>query len=342
MREFLFEKFLGGLVELLVFFNFAKWSKKVDLKTVDPRARSMIEAAEELSIKIYNLKLNNKQTEIFKARKDRKTVIFKHLPIRVGYKAIYQKKIDDKLVSKRILIKKNLPASEGFNAYHYTRLVEERAKEIGFPLIVKPRRGSLSKNITREVNDLNKLRKILNSISTQMMIEKEYQGREYRVTLVAGKMVAACLREPAKITGDGKKTVNQLIKEKNRDKNDHRSATKRKVKRVKKEIEQDYIPEKNETIYLSDNINLNSGAQIHDVTQTVNKKNKKMFEKVAKLFSTSIIGLDYISKDISKPYKKIGGAIIELNSLPYINMHEYPHYGEPQEVAKKIWQEVLR
>jgi len=342
MREFLFEKFIGGLVKVLVFFNLARWNKKIDLKSVDPRSKSVIKAAKNLDIKIFNLKLNKQQTEIFKAIKNKKSIIFKHLPRKVNIYSTYQKKIDDKLISKKILKRNKLPVSKGFCASRYTYIVRERTKKLGFPLIAKPRNGSLSKGVVRDIKNLNQLKVVLNRDRSKMMIEQKQIGKEYRVTLVNGQMIAACLREPAKIIGDGKRTIRELVNKKNKDRKDYRSATKKKIKKIKKDIETEYIPEKGEEIYLTNNINLASGAQICDLTSKVNQENKKIFEKVAELFNATIIGIDYISPDISKSYKEVGGAIIELNSLPYINMHDNPCYGKTQFVASKLLKQVFQ
>jgi cyanophycin synthetase len=341
MREFLFEKFIKGSVELLIFLKLAKWSKKIDLNIVDPRAKAMIEAAKKLNIKIFNLRMDRKQTEIFKAVNNDKSIVFKHLPKKVKLNSVWSKYIDDKLTSKKILVKNDLPVSRGFAAKNYSSNLEVEAAQLGYPLIAKPRRGSLSQGVIREINNKKELKKVLDNTKCQMMIEKKYFGEEYRVTLVAGKLVAACLREPAKVVGNGKNTIEKLIEKKNKKRSNQRSSTKKKITKVNKDIDLKRVPRKSEKVFLTDNVNLASGADLIDLTDRVCSVNRKMFEKVANLFQTDIIGIDYISDDISKPFFKANGVIIELNSLPYINMHTNPTKGKSREVAEKLWQTVF-
>ncbi len=334
--------FIKGSVNLLIFFNLAKWQDDFKIKEVDPRAKAMIEGANKLNIRISNLKLFNNQTEIFRASSGKKKTLFKHLPKSEKFTQVYQRYIDDKWRAKKALAEKSIPVPKGFLVRKYSKKISKKAKLVGYPLIVKPRKGSLSQGIVRSVRDTSHLKKIIKNNNQNLIVEQECQGREYRITLIAGKFRAACYREPAKVTGDGKKTVEELVKLKNKDRDDHRSSTSKKIKKIKENISLDYVPDKNETVFLSDNVNTGSGAQVYDLTTEVDKENIEMFERVGEIYQADIIGIDYISPDISQPYQEVGGWIIELNSLPYINMHTDPHGGQPQPIAEELWKEVFK
>lgn len=66
-----------------------------------------------------------------------------------------------------------------------------------------------------------------------------------------------------------------------------------------------------------------------------------MFTEVAVLSGSDLIGIDFICKDISVSYEKQESAILELNSLPYIDMHENPSIDSKIPVAKIVWDFVL-
>ena len=57
--------------------------------------------------------------------------------------------------------------------------------------------------------------KIAKIISTEFVVEEYIPGDVYRVTLVDGEIVAACLRLPASVKGDNKSTIKNLIIKKN-------------------------------------------------------------------------------------------------------------------------------
>ena len=92
------------------------------------------------------------------------------------------------------------------------------AKELGFPLVVKPKLGSLSKHITCNIQneaDLKKAIKIVQIINPEFIVEKFIEGDVHRITLVDHKMAGCCLREAPNVIGDGMHTITELIEIKN-------------------------------------------------------------------------------------------------------------------------------
>ena len=53
----------------------------------------------------------------------------------------------------------------------------------------------------------------------------------------------------------------------------------------------------------------------------MNKENHKMFEDIMKKFDSNCLGIDFISKDLSKPYYENNAMIIEFNSNPSRKLH---------------------
>ena len=47
-------------------------------------------------------------------------------------------------------------------------------------------------------------------------------------------------------------------------------------------------------------------------------------------------GVDFLIDDITKSYKDIGGAIVEVNAAPGFRMHVAPSEGQPRDVAGKV------
>jgi len=47
-------------------------------------------------------------------------------------------------------------------------------------------------------------------------------------------------------------------------------------------------------------------------------------------------GVDFLTDDISRSYKEIGGAIVEVNAAPGFRMHVAPSEGTPRDVAGKV------
>jgi cyanophycin synthetase len=49
-----------------------------------------------------------------------------------------------------------------------------------------------------------------------------------------------------------------------------------------------------------------------------------------------VAGVDFLTPDITRSYKDIGGAIVEVNAAPGFRMHVAPSEGEPRDVAGKV------
>jgi cyanophycin synthetase len=78
---------------------------------------------------------------------------------------------------------------------------------------------------------------------------------------------------------------------------------------------------------------LDLGADLFERTGEVHPDNLELFRAVARLFNTRLVGIDFLAEDISKSWRGQNAAIIELNSLPYIDMHHFPTKGEPVNVG---------
>jgi len=180
------------------------------------------------------------------------------------------------------------------------------------------------------------------------------QSYVYRATVIDFKKVFCVQQIPANIVGDGIHTIKELILIKNNDKKRGNSQQKDTIlsKIVINETTEKLlqkrgynfstIPQKGEIIYLQRDSFLKLGGDLIEVTPLVNPDNLQLFQKVAKFFGTRLVGIDFLAEDISLSWKIQSSAILELNSLPCIEMHHFPSSGKPQNVAKEILKMVFK
>jgi cyanophycin synthetase len=339
MRELIFNSCLKWSVSLLAFFNIGSFIEEINYEEIDPRARVIIESGIRKGIKFRQFNLKRIKTEIFLAQQNGKLLVFKHLPLQGSYRYSSQINLDDKWRAKQLMLNNSLPISFAHKskAYKASKVIPR----LTFPVFIKPNRGSLSKKTYKVNNQKEYLRAVSKfKFSQDILIEQFYQGKDYRVTLVDGKVAAACLREPANVIGDGRTTLGRLIDNKNEDRKNNRSSTLKPLPKPKN-LNLDKIIDDREKVYLCSKVNLASGADIIDVTNKVSSENIEMFEKIGDIFDAKIIGIDYLSPNISIPHYQNDGRIIELNSLPYINMHHEPYRGESIDVAGKLWDQII-
>ncbi|HZJ19967.1 MAG TPA: cyanophycin synthetase, partial [Pricia sp.] len=185
---------------------------------------------------------------------------------------------------------------------------------IGFPLVIKPIDGNHGRGISVDINtydDALKAFRIAKKISDRIIVENYITGQDYRLLVINNVLVAAALRSPAHVIGDGKSTIENLIADKNRDPRrgygHEKELTIITVNDLTKTIIDDagyaldsVLPE-GEKLILKDTANLSTGGTAEDVTDIVHPANVAMVERISKIIDLDIAGIDIMTTDISKP-----------------------------------------
>lgn len=219
-----------------------------------------------------------------------------------------------------------------------------------FPVVVKPIAKAEGKDVIIEINNKEQLEQACRNLFGKyknLLVEKMIFGKEYRLLVLDKKVIAASERKPPKIRGDGRKTVSELIEENNKNRRDDTDdfTPFLKTLEIDPEMEryikeQGYnlnsIPPKDQTIHLRRNANFTTGGEVEDVTDKIHPENKKTAVRAIKSLGLKLGGVDIITPDISKPMAKEGGKIIEINGIPGLWIHHFPHYGKPRNPAGKI------
>jgi len=314
------------------------------------RSLVVVREARKRGIKIKSLKFFGKGTNHFSIEINGSKKFFEGLPHLV-VEHVSPVDFDDKGKLKKLLQKENLPCPRGSTFRDYSSALRYIRDTIGFPVVVKPRSGSLSKHTTCNIKTENQLQdaiKIAKIISKEFVVEEFIEGDVHRITIVDGNIVASCLREPPNVVGDGKHTIRELIEIKNQNPirgfGHQKNFTLHKIMvstrtnflLSSQNLNLDSVPSNGQKVYLHDKVILACGADIHDTTDKIHPENKILFKKVYELCKAPLIGIDFITKDISIPYYEQKCAIIEVNSLPYIDMHHYPVTGKERNVAGHI------
>ncbi len=255
--------------------------------------------------------------------------------------------VQDKSLTKNILIAGGVPVPAGSLVYSITELLDGLS-EIKFPIAIKPYDGHHGEGVCLNVNSIQEATfafQLARKFSDGILIEEMCPGKDYRVLMVDGKMVAAAERIPPFVTGDNVSTIGKLIEVLNEDSRrveGHGGAlTKIEIdemllKTLQKQNQSlEIIPKFDEKIYLRENANLSGGGTARDVTDDVHPSVKAMCERATCLVGLDICGVDLIHSDISKPVED-GAKVIEVNAGPGLRMHLAPNEGMPRQVGKDI------
>jgi len=159
------------------------------------------------------------------------------------------------------------------------------------------------------------------------------QGEDLRLVVIDFKVVAAALRRPARVVGDGRSTVRELIAAQSR----RRAAatggeskipldaeTERCVARAGHTL--DAVPAQGAEFAVRRTANLHTGGTIHDVTDEVHSVLVKAAVKAARAIDIPVTGIDFIVRSPRAAHY----AFIEANERPGLANHE------PQPTAERF------
>ena len=223
------------------------------------------------------------------------------------------------------------------------------AQEIGIPVVVKPQFGSQGNGVSINLQSEQQVYDAFdnaNAFKCSVVTESFKEGADYRILVIGDKMIAASLREPAQVVGDGVSTIAQLVALVNQDlrrAEDHAGVLSpipldpvSLSVLASQGLTQDSIPVKGVKILIRKNANLSTGGTAKDVTDLVHPQVATLAISAARQLGLDISGVDIISRDISKTLAETNGAVVEVNAGPGLRMHLEPSEGKGRPVGKAI------
>jgi cyanophycin synthetase len=244
------------------------------------------------------------------------------------------------------LIMCGFPTPIGKTCFSEDEAVKEALK-LGFPVVVKPVAGHKGQGVTTNIESEEEVRKAYNNIIKAgegskekfdgIIVQQQIYGTDHRLLTVGGKFAAALQRVPAYIEGNGKDSIETLIRIDN-EKEVRLDNARSPLCKIKIDDDmRDYlslqglslgtVPKAGEIIYLRRVANISAGGVSINVTDKIHPKNIEMVESIAKFFKVKCLGIDVLAQDISKPWNEGNFGIIEINAGPGVFMHLAPAIG---------------
>jgi GNAT-family acetyltransferase (TIGR03103 family) len=241
---------------------------------------------------------------------------------------------DDKAVTRRILKDAGIrvPAQiEAGDAGAEAAFLEKHGE-----VVVKPARGEQGAGVATGLSDLENIRAAIDvarKISDRVLIEKYVQGEDLRLIVIDFRLVAAAIRRPPRVVGDGRSDIRSLIAYQSR----RRAAATggestipidRETERCLAEagLTLDSVPDDGRTINVRRTANLHTGGTIHDVTGEIHPRLSEAAVKAARTIDIPVVGIDFI---VRSP-RTAEYAFIEANERPGLANHE------PQPTAERF------
>ncbi|WP_416147722.1 acylphosphatase [Salipaludibacillus sp. HK11] len=253
---------------------------------------------------------------------------------------------DDKALTKKYLKESNIPTPEGkeFSVGYSIDEIIKTAKEIGFPVVLKPLNENGGQGVFVNIETIDRLKTVISVLENELgfkeiLIEKFISGEEYRVVVIENEVVGAMHRDPANVIGDGKTTLEELIIQKNniRKKNPHLNS--RLIKLDKELIY--YIesiglslsatPRKNQKVYLKKTSNLTLGGDSIIISELNDNLKEIAINATKAIPNLNVSGVDMIVDT-----NRMEAVVIEVNASPGLGGHLFPVVGEAEDIPKAM------
>jgi cyanophycin synthetase len=262
--------------------------------------------------------------------------------------AIAEAIAQDKDLTRLLLGSVGVPVPRGY-AVSSPEDAWAAAQEIGLPVVIKPRFGNHGRGISADLNTRERVEQAFAAAlaeGTEVLCERHIRGADHRLLVVGDRVVAAALREPAQVFGDGEATVAELVERVNRDprRSDGHGTVLSFIKidpialAILAEQGQapDSVPAAGARVLLRSTANLSTGGTATDVTDLVHPEVAARAVDAARVVGLDIAGVDVLAQDIRVPLEAQGGAVVEVNAGPGLRMHLEPSSGRPRPVGEAI------
>lgn len=242
-----------------------------------------------------------------------------------------------------------VPAGRIFNRRGLTA-AEDYALDLGLPVVVKPRAGTNGRLVT-VAHDQLEVSRALRAIvgrrrGASALVQEKVEGLDHRLVSVDGEILAAYLRRPIAVCGDGIRSIDELL-------DDVLRSLHSRGRRVELEAgdaridarlrahdvtRQSVLPA-GVTIALLDTANLSTGGEAEDVSDRIHPAYRELARRLARDSGLRFCGIDLITAvPLDQPPR--GYWILELNAAPRLD-HFWAMGAAPQRRVEAIFERIF-
>lgn len=250
--------------------------------------------------------------------------------------AVALSRCDDKRVTRRVIERAGVQVARGAVARDGDLADAARLLTDCGAVVVKPARGEQGRGITVGVTDTAGLERavaVALRFCPDVLVEELVEGEDVRVLVIDGEVVAAAVRRPAEVIGDGRRPVAELIRSTSIRRERATSGESRiPLDETTAEVvgeagwAMDDVPPAGERIRVRRTANLHTGGTIDDVTDRLHPAIGAAALRAAAALGIPVTGIDFLVPDV----EGTDHVFIEANERPGLANHE------PQPVAERF------
>jgi GNAT-family acetyltransferase (TIGR03103 family) len=301
-----------------------------DEKDLNPYARLITEEARKRGI---HVRVVDAEAGYFQLEMGGRSIVCRESLTELT-SAIAMSRCQDKRVTLRLLREAGLKVP-------LQRLADGSEEDVAFlaecgAVVVKPVEGEQGKGISVNLADADEMKAAIErarAYCDRVLIEQFCPGQDLRIVVIDFRVVAAAVRRPPEVVGDGHSTIKGLIRKQSR----RRQAATGGESSIPMDAETerclaaqgyalDDVPAHETRITVRNTANLHTGGTIHDVTDVLHPELKAAAEEAARVLDIPVTGLDFMVPDPADD----AYVIIEANERPGLANHE------PQPTAERF------
>lgn len=178
------------------------------------------------------------------------------------------------------------------------------------------------------------------------MIEEQYNGKDLRLQVIGGKIVAACIREPAFVLGNDMDSLQSLIEKRREIMHSQNPKNILQVDEATKSLLKEQqislldIPKNHQKIQLKRVSNMAQGGVAIDVTDEIHPLYQKWVTALVDYLGTPYFALDLLTQD-HQIHPRQASKILEINAFADWLHHTFSE-RRTHDIAGMILQELFK
>jgi GNAT-family acetyltransferase (TIGR03103 family) len=243
---------------------------------------------------------------------------------------------DDKAVTRRVVERAGLAVPDQIAVERPDDPAIAGFLETHGSVVAKPARGEQGRGVSVGLETLDDTRAAVRGaleVCNRVLLEACFSGEDLRLVVIDYKLVAAAIRRPPSVVGDGEHDLRALIERQSR----RRAAATGGESTIPIDADAercvagqgltlDGVLEAGREIVVRKTANLHTGGSIHDVTGIVHPRLVDAACTAARAIKIPVVGIDFMVRRATEP----DYVFIEANERPGLANHE------PQPTAERF------
>jgi cyanophycin synthetase len=237
----------------------------------------------------------------------------------------------DKLNAAAVLRQAGIPVPEHLQVRSADEAVKA-AGRLGYPVVVKPVDLDGGAGVAAGLGQAEAVRRAYaeaRKLSPAVMVEKHFEGNDYRLQVFQGEVIWASHRIPGGVIGDGRTAVAGLLAAVNAEPLRGPAGSNALLKYLKMDAEalellaeQDLtpesVPDQDRFVRLRRAANVASGGRAIPALEQAHPDNLALAVRAAQALRLDLAGVDLLIPDLRRSWLESGAAICEVNAQPQL------------------------